>query len=184
MKGIIYNVFEAFCLERCGADTYELILDDCGLGDHVFVGTSSYDDGLLTLLAGAAGPRLGMNEVALHRALGRFAFPQMAARMPAFVAPFRDPKAFLMTVDSIVHLEVRKLLPDARPLRFQIEDLGPDRLVMLYESPRQMYDFAEGLLEGVADHFGRTVAIDRTLINLVTGPACRFELRFGDGPWS
>lgn len=184
MKGIIYNVFEAFCLERCGADAYELILDDCGLADHVFLGTSSYDDGLLKGLAAAACPRLGMSEGALHRALGRFACPHLAARMPAFVAPFRDPKAFLMTVDSIVHLEVQKLLPDARPPRFQIEDLGPDHLVMLYESPRQMYDFAEGLLEGVAAHFGRSVAIDRTLIDSPTGPSCRFELRFGAGPWS
>jgi hypothetical protein len=133
---------------------------------------------------GAAGPRLGMKEGDLHRALGRFAFSHLAARMGAFVAPFRDPKAFLMTVDSIVHLEVQKLLPDARPPRFQIEDLGHDHLVMLYESPRQMYDFAEGLLEGVAAHFGRSVSIERTLVNLATGPGCRFELRFGADPWS
>ena len=70
-------------------------------------------------------------------------------------------KQFLLTVDRVVHVEVRKLHPDASLPSFEYLDERDDELTMIYSSPRKMCMLAEGLISGAAKHFGA----DYTLVH-------------------
>jgi len=52
-----------------------------------------------------------------------------------------------------IHVEVRKLYPDAELPTFTCDTSTPGRLTMLYRSSRPFADLAEGLIAGCIAHF-------------------------------
>lgn len=68
---------------------------------------------------------------------------------------------FLPQVDGYVHLEVRKLYPDAELPSFSCTTPEPGTMVMTYRSKTNLPDLAEGLILGCIDHFGDSVSVKR-----------------------
>lgn len=54
---------------------------------------------------------------------------------------------FLSTIHTHIHVEVKKLYNDAELPNLLVIERTPERLVLLYESPRKMGDLARGLLQ-------------------------------------
>ena len=179
MKGIIFNLLEDFIVEKAGEDGFEEILAAAGLRTtEPFVGPGSYPDEDLTALVAKAVERLGVPTDEALRAFGRFCIPPLARRFPGFVAPHTHPKAFLLTVDAFHTTEVNKLFEGARSPRFIYESPAPDRLVMRYQSDRRLCALVEGLLDGVATHYGVPIAREQTSCMLHGDAACVFDLSF------
>ena len=65
-------------------------------------------------------------------------------------------------VDRII--EVRKLYPDAQLPRFTVEEHTPQRLILVYDSPRHFEDLAEGLMQGCMAHFGERADLSRSAL--------------------
>jgi hypothetical protein len=65
-----------------------------------------------------------------------------------------------MSVNSIIHPEVRKLYAGAGCPHFHFEDAPDGALMMGYNSPRRLCALAHGFIEGAADHFGETVNVE------------------------
>jgi hypothetical protein len=179
VKGIIFNLLEEFVDETLGDAAYEEILETCDLETtDPFVGPGSYPDEDLLALVGKTVERQGTGMPDGLRAFGRFCIPQLALRFPAFLAPHTSAKSFLLSVDDLHTLEVRKLLDDARPPRFDYADPAPDRLVMRYSSSRRLCHLVEGLIEGVAQHFGDPITYRQSSCMERGDGACEFELTF------
>ena len=68
-------------------------------------------------------------------------------------------RSFLLTLNDVIHPEVRKLFPGADAPEFEFEERGAETLALAYVSNRGLCSFAEGLVEGAAAHFGETVTI-------------------------
>lgn len=69
---------------------------------------------------------------------------------------------FLSKVDNHIHVEVIKLYPNAKLPKFNTVEHSDQRLVLRYESERQLHHLALGLMRGAADHFTTPVNIDMT----------------------
>lgn len=180
MQGVVFNLLESFVTDGWGAETYEELLARCPVhtrGPYVGPGTYS-DQDFLTLVGQAAG-LLNLPVRDAVKAFGAYAFPKLASRYPAFTAQQVDPKEFLMTVDRVVHVEVRKALRGAHPPEFRMEDTGPLTATLRYRSDRKLCAFAEGLLEGVSAYFGTPLALTHTRCMHDGAPHCEFQLRFG-----
>jgi hypothetical protein len=67
-------------------------------------------------------------------------------------------------VERYVHLEVKKLYSDAELPSFTCVSPYPGRLEMTYRSARNLPDLAEGLIQGVADHFNERIEVKRERI--------------------
>ncbi len=181
MKGVIFNLFEGFVSEGWGEEAYEALLDACPLHtQEPFVGPGTYPDADMIALVTKACERFEVTAPDALRAFGTYCFPQLASKFPKFVQGYDHPKAFLMSVHDIIHVEVRKLFKDAVTPSFVYQDPAPDRLVIEYRSERKLCYLMEGLLDGVSDHF--SVAIDRVQTQCVHEGAdtCVFELRFAE----
>lgn len=159
MKGIIYNAVQFAVIDLFSEDTWDDLLDAAELnGGYTAIGT--YDDADLGALVVAGCEATGMQPDDLVRTLGTHAFPHLANRHPEFLEGATDTHSFLRSVEDIIHPEVMKLHPDAKPPRFDFEDLDNGALRMTYSSDRKLGVLAEGLIQGAAAWFEQTANIE------------------------
>ena len=174
MKGIVFNLLEQLVTRDHGPDAWDDLLDAAGL-DGAYTSLGSYEDAELGALVGAASGALGLPPEDVVRWFGRSAMPLFAESHPHFFAGHDGTRSFLLTVNDMIHPEVRKLYPGAGVPDFDYEQDG-DRLVMLYRSERRMCAFAEGLIEGAADHYGEAVEIIQPACLHRGDELCRLEV--------
>jgi hypothetical protein len=130
MKGIIFNLVEEVVTEQHGPDTWDALLDAAGL-DGSYTSLGNYPDGDLFALVGAASTALGIEAGAVVRSLGEGAIPLLADRFPEFFKPHDNTTSFLLTLNDIIHAEVRKLYPDADLPEFDFHGVGADPRIRL-----------------------------------------------------
>ena len=152
MKGIVFNILNEMVEEQFGMAAWDGLLDAVG-SEGIYVATETYPDEELLALVAAAETATKIPATELVRAFGEYMVPKFAANYPVFFESQTDLKSFLLTVDEVIHVEVRKLYPEAGLPEFQYEDRGDNSLTMLYKSPRKLCALAEGLIAGSAKHF-------------------------------
>ncbi|MFM8978861.1 MAG: heme NO-binding domain-containing protein [Planctomycetia bacterium] len=112
-----------------------------------------YPDSELMALVEALSAETGTPVPELLRAYGRHLLGCFRAGFPAFFDEAPTAEIFLERLESHVHAEVRKLYATARPPVFELVRTPQGELVLDYVSSRGLADFAEGLLEGVLEHY-------------------------------
>ncbi len=102
----------------------------------------------------------------------------MAARFPHFFTPHTDTRSFVLTLNEIIHPEVRKLYPGADVPEFGFDNSQEHALFMRYNSARKMCAFAQGLIEGAAAYYGEEVDFRQAECMHRGDPECVFEIAF------
>ena len=177
MKGIIFNLLEEIVRESYGEDTWDNLLEAADLnGSYTSLG--SYPDEDLGRLVAAASVALNLTPEEIVCWTGRKALPLMAVRFPHFFAPHTCTRDFVLTLNDIIHPEVRKLYPGANVPEFEYDTTSADILIMHYHSSRKMCAFAQGLIEGAAAHFGEQAEFQQTKCMLRGDPKCVFQIAF------
>lgn len=177
MKGIVFNLLEQVVIREYGENTWDDLLSSAGL-TGAYTSLGSYPDEHLGRLVGAASQALDVPAQDLIRWFGREALPALAQAYPAFFVPHTDTRSFLLTLNDIIHPEVRKLYPGADVPDFDFVLLPGGNLRMGYDSHRKLCAFAEGLIEGAAAHFEEVVAISQPHCLLLGDPRCDLEIAF------
>lgn len=161
MKGIVFNYLGEMVEEEFGLEAWDSLLQKTGL-DGQFIASETYPDEQLFALVGAAHEATGIETKELIRAFGRFMLPNFKAQNPQFFEGHDNLKSFLLTVDRVIHVEVRKLHPGAQLPEFDYEDEADDELTMFYTSPRKLCFLAEGLIDASAEHFNTKYTLDHS----------------------
>ncbi len=162
MKGIVFTEFLEMVEATFGAEVVEQIIDASDLpsgGAYTAVGT--YDHNELIRLVGQLSAVTGIAAPDLVRAFGKHLFGRFVTLYPGFFKGVGSAFAFLGRVDAYIHVEVRKLYPDAELPRFECNLLGPGRIELFYRSTRPFADLAEGLIMGCGEHFGERIELRR-----------------------
>jgi len=159
MKGVLLNVVEEAVSREWGEEMWDELLATCDL-EGAYTALGNYSDADLVALANAAADRLASSVDDVLRILGRLSFGPLISRYPAFLDEPTSVREFLPTVDNMIHPQVLKLYPGASVPRFALRENGDD-LEMDYVSVRNMCMLAEGLILGVAEHYGESVAVDQ-----------------------
>jgi heme-NO-binding protein len=177
LKGIIFNVFEQLVVRDRGEDEWDRLLENSGLGG-AYTSLGSYPDGDLMKLIQAASAAWNLPTDEVVRWLGRDSLPIFAERYPAFFEPHQTTLEFLLTLNEIIHPEVRKLYPGAEVPVFDHSVLDHRFLTMGYRSDRKLCMFGEGLIEGAAAHFGEQVSIEQPICMNRGDSRCVLEISF------
>ncbi|MCA9186307.1 MAG: heme NO-binding domain-containing protein [Pirellulaceae bacterium] len=177
MKGIVFT-----CLNEMVEDTFGVAAWDDMLGqahlDGVYTAADTYADAEMLALVGAMSDRTGTAPADLIREFGKYMLPKMAEQYPVFFPPGMVARQFLLSVHDIIHVEVKKLFPDAELPTFQYEMPADDQLVMVYRSRRQLCVLAEGLIEGAAAYFGEQLRYKQSQCYHQGDDHCRIEICF------
>jgi hypothetical protein len=171
MKGVIFNLAEQVVSDSFGADAWDDILDRAGL-DGAYTSLGSYPDGDLAALVTASAARLGVAPEVVVRTIGEGAMPLLAQRYPEFFSPHASTRPFLLTLNDIIHPEVRKLYPGADVPEFGFEVQGDDVLLLQYRSQRRLCALAEGFITGAARLYGESVRLTQPECMLEGAQAC------------
>ena len=177
MKGLVFNLLEQVVSAEHGEHTWDALLDAAG-ASGAYSSLGNYPDEELGRIVAAASSALRVPPADVVRWFGRKAIPLLAKSYPAFFAPHRRTCDFLLTLNTIIHPEVRKLYRDAVVPEFQFETPAPNVLRIGYSSPRRMCALAEGFIHGAADHFGETLALEHPECMLRGDPHCTIIARF------
>lgn len=177
MKGIIFNLLEELVVRDFGPDTWDALLDAAGL-DGSFTSLGSYPDESLFKLVGAAATALNKPPGDIVRWFGVQAIPLLAKKYPAFFDRHQNTRSFILTLNSIIHPEVRKIYPGADVPDFDFDSSSPDQLILGYRSKRRLCALAEGLVQGAAAHFKEVVTIGHPLCLHRGDDQCRLQLSF------
>lgn len=181
MKGIIFKHFEAFITDLFGAETFESILEQTTLRTPLpFVGPATYPDEDLVALTGTAVRLSGLAPEDALFAFGRSLYPRLAASVPWLIERHRNTKSLLLELDREIHVEVRKIMPEAITPRILCRDLGDGALEVTYRSPRKLCALFRGLLDAAGASYGERVALEERECVHHGAEACRFELRFDE----
>lgn len=176
MKGIIFNLVETIVSRAHGADAWDRLLDVAEL-DGAYTTVGAYPDAELFALVDAAAADLGMSSQSVLRWVGRESLPLLAQRYPHFFEP-PTTRGFVLTLNHVIHPEVRKLYPGADVPVFAFAAHGEDGLSIDYRSHRRMCGFAEGLIQGAGDHYGEEVRIEQPRCMLEGGTSCQLVCEF------
>lgn len=157
MLGMVFTELLEMIEQTFSFETADAVIARAG-SRGAWTSVGYYPDAELTALVAALSAETNIPEDTLLHAYGRHLFGRFVAGFPSFFADHTDAMSFLAGLESRVHTEVRKLYAGAQPPLFVLGD-GPDGARILdYHSPRAMWRFAQGLLEGCLEHFGRDVA--------------------------
>ena len=179
MKGMVFNLLEAFICEGWGDDKYEEILALCPLKTkEPFVGPGTYPDSDLMAIATKTAEILQLPAPQAIRAFGRYSFPKLAEKFPQFLEGHADPLSFILSVEGIIHVEIRKLFPSAITPSFVYRQVDESRLLIEYRSDRKLCAFMEGLIEGVSDYFNTPIEYAQVRCMHNADECCEFALTF------
>ena len=175
MKGVVFTEFMQLVEDTFSPETLDRVVDKAKLdndGAYTSVGTYDYRE-ILTLVT-CLSDEVGVPIPDLVKTFGRYLFAKLVKSHPDFATD--DLFSMLESVEDHIHVEVRKLYPDADLPTFAIERVSTETLRMDYQSSRPFADLAEGLIAGCAEHFDDPIQIERTDFDVKFGYYSRFQL--------
>lgn len=177
MKGVVFNLFEAVVHRKYGEDVWDALLDAAGL-DGSYTSLGSYPDEEMSKLVDAAAVALKLSQAGVLRWFGGEAIQILAERYPAFFAPYTSARPFVISVNKIIHPEVRKIYPGADVPVFDFHDDPDGGLMMGYHSARKLCALAEGFIEGAARYYSETLTFEHLTCMHHGDAKCLFRLSF------
>ncbi len=177
MKGMIFTEFLDMVGDRFGLAVKDRIITAAG-GAHggAYTAVGNYDHGEMVLMARELSVATDLPLNALLIAFGEHVFGVFTRHYGHFFAEARGAIGFLSGIEGYIHVEVRKLYPDAELPEFSYPVCPPGQLVMEYRSPRPMAAFAEGLVRATIRHFNDPLTLSVEDISGGAGTAARFTL--------
>ncbi len=162
MKGVIFTTFLEMVENKWDYDLVDRVVEKANPpsgGSYTAVGTYDHSEAVSLVVALSEETSIPVGD--LLKAFGEHLFGILINAHPQFEAGVEHPLDFLQGVERYIHVEVRKLYPDAELPRFDCERLSNDELLMLYSSVRHLEDLCEGLIRGCVKRFARDCTIER-----------------------
>ena len=138
----------------------------------IYTSLGSYPDAQLFALVEAASNLTGIPIRTLLHWFGVQALPKLAKRYPSFFDDAPDARSLILSVNTIIHPEVRKLYSGASCPHFHFVET-PGTLTLGYMSPRKLCDLAHGFVEGVAAHYKEEVTFHQPSCMHDGDPVCQ-----------
>ncbi|MBD2847353.1 heme NO-binding domain-containing protein [Paenibacillus sp. IB182496] len=177
MKGVVFTSFIEMVEQKFSLEIADRVITGAQLpsgGSYTSVGTYDYRE--MLALVGQLSAATGLAEGALVRVFGEYLFRELVAMHPEFLQRNQGVFAFLEKVDSYIHVEVRKLYPDAELPRFESGYVDEATFYMEYRSSRPFADLAEGLIHGAIHYYGESIEVRREALDGEAPTAARFVL--------
>jgi hypothetical protein len=162
MKGLVFTEFNEMVINTFDEDMLDHIIDDCSDtlksgGAYTSVGT--YDVNELVELVVALSKRTNVPVPKLVYSFGNYLAVVFSTKFTSFFDKSDDLFSFLKSIHNHIHVEVKKLYPDAELPDFSYDQVTDDCIKLHYTSSRHLSNLAHGLIDGVAQHFKQSIEI-------------------------
>lgn len=178
MKGMVFTELLSMAETVIGEEAVDDILDTlCLDSDGAYSAVGNYPCAELLRIVDAISAHTTVPVPELERQFGQWIHGRFVQTYPDF---FKDKPNVLVMLDAIeneVHVEVRKLYPDAELPTFETEWLGDDALKMNYRSERPLVPFCHGMIEACIAHFDHPAEVTVSQTGEDDGKSAEFLVR-------
>jgi len=148
MKGIIFTEFLDLVEQKFGLAMVDEIITKSNLkseGVYTAIGTYEFSEmvELITNLSNLT--QISTDDLLLVYAEHLFAV--LINTYPNLVSHYKNPMDLLASIENHIHVEVRKIYPDAQLPTFETISRTEDKMEMIYKSNRALYMLGKGLME-------------------------------------
>ena len=177
MKGIVFTEFLEMVESKFSPELADSIIDGAQLpsgGAYTTVGT--YDHSEMIKLVSCLSKETGISTAELMQSFGIYMFERFYVLFPKYFDGVDSSFRFLELIEDYIHVEVRKLYPEAELPSFDCDTSQPGRLCLTYQSNRPFAALAEGLIRGCIAHFREAADIQVEDLSNGKGTAARFVI--------
>lgn len=180
MKGIIFTEFLELVEQQFGLEVLDKMLE-MSEDEGIYTSVGSYDHHSLVKLIVSLSKTTDIPPEALQEVFGETVFINLLNTLPnnAGLLDCTHCFDFIRHVEEYIHVEVKKLYPDANPPKFDFVSESETELVFDYKSARCMGHVCVGLLKGCAKHFNQEIEIASKTLN-EQGSEVRFTVNLVD----
>jgi len=166
MLGMIFTNLVEMIETEVSLEIADAILSEAELstaGAYTAVGDYPFSDILTIVTSLSKKTNTPVNELIFS--FGEYLFGKLIAAHKNMISVHASLIDVLAQLDSNIHVEVKKLYPNATLPSFTVLEKTVDSISLVYQSPRQLDTLAVGLISGGAKHFGIEVDMIRTAIS-------------------
>ena len=163
MKGIVFTEFLEMVEDKFSPNMADKIIDASKnlSTDGAYTAVGTYHHSELIELVSHLSEETEIDLGLLVKTFGIYLFGRFVALYPSFFEENSSTFGFLQLIENHVHVEVRKLYPDAELPTFDTNLLNDNHLEMIYQSKRPFAPLAEGLMLGCMEYYGETIEIQK-----------------------
>ena len=161
MKGIVFTEFLELVENKFGLEMVDHIISSSDLeseGIYTSVGTYSFSEMLQLLKHLSSETSISIDNLLL--AYGEHFFSVIEDSYPGLLATYKDPIEMISSIENHIHVEVRKIYPDAELPTFEVIEKTEKSLMIIYKSSRAMHHFGLGLMNKTFEHFNSKATIE------------------------
>jgi len=174
MKGVVFTEFFEFIEQNHSVEFLQETIEHSQVASKgVYTATGTYPFCEMGALLTSLVEKTGKNASELLELFGVHLFGHFSRTSAHFFEGVGNAFDFLATVETHIHVDVKKLYPDAELPSFDIIEHTPDKFVMLYKSSRGLGALCEGLISGCLAHYGETAKI--TSKQIASDPITKIE---------
>ncbi len=177
MKGIVFTEFLELVEDKFGLEMLDAIIEASNLesgGVYTRIGTYNFSEMLALLTNLSERTTISIDDLLL--AYGEHFLSVIENSYSGLLNTYKDPIEMLSSIENHIHVEVKKIYPEAELPTFIVEEKTTDLLIMVYKSSRAMYYFGLGLMNKTFEHFNSSAEI--TLEKIAKdGTEVRFIIR-------
>lgn len=160
MKGIIFTEFLDLVEDKFGLEMVDEIINKSNLeseGIYTSVGTYKFSEMLQLLQHLSKNTDISIDDLLLVYAEHFFSI--IERNYPGLLSTYNDPIEMLSSIENHIHVEVRKIYPDAELPTFEVVEKSKNSLILIYKSNRAMHHFGLGLMNKTFEHFNSKATI-------------------------
>ncbi|MCJ2186160.1 heme NO-binding domain-containing protein [Novosphingobium beihaiensis] len=162
MKGIVFTEFLEHVESAFGVDVLEDMIERSEVpsgGAYTSVGT--YDHAEMGALIAALSSLTQTPAADLVHRFGISLGTGFSGKFESFFQEKANLFDFLESVESHIHVEVKKLYPDAELPSLVMVERSPEAARLRYRSPRNLDELAAGLIVSSAAYYNDSVTVTR-----------------------
>lgn len=159
MKGTIVSAWIKTSKNLFGEDLVNEALIHSGIDpNRVFTPTEDIEDDKALGFVEYISNNLGKDKEKVWRQIGMGNIETFSKDYPAFFR-YKNLYSFLKSMYDI-HVVVTKRIPGAKPPILNVEPVDRNKAIMTYSSPREMFGYFHGMLEGASKFFNEDIQVE------------------------
>lgn len=160
MKGIVFTEFLDLVEDKFGLEMVDKIINQSDLeseGIYTSIGTYEFSEMLQLISHLSNNTSISIDDLLL--VYGEHFFGVLRNNYRGMIDNYKEPIALLSSIENHIHVEVRKIYPDAELPTFVVLEKSDKSLIMIYKSSRALHQFGLGLMNKTFEHFNTEATI-------------------------
>lgn len=179
LHGIVLGELRRYVGSRFGNAAWNNLLVKCGLGSRIYTALNTYPDEEVDAIIAQVAHDAGESAEDVLSSFGEFIAPDLLEMYRPLIKPHWRTLDLLEHAEDVIHRVVRRDQPGATPPTLRWSRSKPNRLHLVYSSPRRMCSFAKGMIRGIARHYGEHVNIEESACARLGAPVCLIDVATG-----